>query len=811
MILTDAQIERAESLPRKPWRRRTILTIIVILIALAGIEYLASRAIASKLRGLVANKLDAELKLGTIFYIPPYGAWIRDAQLVRKEQPLVRIPQATVKLAEFPLGGEKPLIISSLRVTKPVLQLAPDAFKGMAHGGGETKPPKKLSEMLRLEKVRISDGRITYADPAISAPPMVWDNITIEADTTQQSTSGYKLRVVSRAAPFADASASGTIDVDSLLLDLQSVTVKLKAEPEPTRSPVPQQIQEFLKKYRVNGALTVSGSGKVPLRDPQQGSCNLTVDLQNAIAMVPDVDLPIDHVRANITCTKRPGGPVLVKIDQFDAAGDGKEIVIQSGNIELDTVAGTWKVADVEGFVTAERPLNPATQPKLKFNRYEFSGRADLAASASGPFQLAGRDPWETIKHEIVLYPRGASFLPKDFAHRIEDIAKGEVRLADGMIVFQEMEGTYGGDRLRLRSARLPVKGLPKLQQWQEISGTVFFHQPIRRYSPKVDRILDALNPEGAFLIAGSFTNEKLSDDERKRSYDLIVSSDSGNLEVAKIPFKKIRGDATITPAGVELHGVQADALGGTMMATGRWQRGGMDSYDGDVTIRDVELAQLQEIVLARAGNVPEKPLRGRMYAQATVFGTIPDQEKMKALRASGEFEVVDGDLFRLPVLKEIFGNVKGLRQAATVGDAAAVFDIADGNIKLRDAAVSAPVLGLQGSGTVSLDGKLDLTVIAAPLADWRDKLKATRVPIVSDVAGQVAGGIQKILNAATGTLLYQFRVEGDVKKAVVTTVPTPVLTDAAAFVFERMLAPKKDQRPLDWFRREPSRAASRE
>ena len=60
------------------------------------------------------------------------------------------------------------------------------------------------------------------------------------------------------------------------------------------------------------------------------------------------------------------------------------------------------------------------------------------------------------------------------------------------------------------------------------------------------------------------------------------------------------------------------------------------------------------------------------------------------------------------------------------------------------------------------------------------------------------------MLNAATGALLYEFRVQGAVNKPEVIAVPTPVLTDTAAFVFEKMLVPpKKDQRPIDLLRRD--------
>ena len=105
----------------------------------------------------------------------------------------------------------------------------------------------------------------------------------------------------------------------------------------------------------------------------------------------------------------------------------------------------------------------------------------------------------------------------------------------------------------------------------------------------------------------------------------------------------------------------------------------------------------------------------------------------------------------------------------------------------------------------MQLDGsEIDINVVAAPLADWRDNLKSTKIPVVSNVAGELAGGIQKMLNAATGALLYEFRVQGSLEKPQVIAVPTPVLTDTAAFVFERMLTePKKDQRPIDLLRKD--------
>jgi hypothetical protein len=216
------------------------------------------------------------------------------------------------------------------------------------------------------------------------------------------------------------------------------------------------------------------------------------------------------------------------------------------------------------------------------------------------------------------------------------------------------------------------------------------------------------------------------------------------------------------------------------------------------MTVRDVDLARLREL----QSDPTTKVYRGKLYGQATFAAKFPKDapkdDVVRAIHGSGELEFVDGDMYKIPVMKDIFGAV-GLKQAATVGDGAALFDVADGTVTLRDAAVNAPALGLQGGGKISLvDGKLDLNVVAAPLADWRDKLKETKIPIISDVAGEVIGGVQKLLNTATGTLLYQFKIGGTAKKVAVTPVPAPVLTNTAAFVFGKMLAPQKDQRPLD-------------
>jgi hypothetical protein len=802
---------------RPPGRRRRWFLIIVVLLlaALGAGEWLASRALRAKIMALAEKKLDAELQLGPVFYIPPYGAWVYDAHLIRNKREIFQVDSIDLSLAEFPLG-HGPIIIASLGMDGPTANLSPGAFTNLIKKDAREHEPRKLSNMLRLEQVRIIGGRVWYRDPRHpELPPTVWSRMDLSIDTTRKSASQYSFHVMSKATYLADASAAGSIDVDSLDLEIQNLTMKMRAEPEPPRTPFPTVMQEFIRDHRVAGSVAVSGSGRFPLRQPGQSIFSGLITLQDATLALPG-DSMLEHARATLRCSMTPGGPVVVAMEKIDLAAVGKQLNIDTARAEVDLAAGTWKLMDVKGNVLMQRvATTEPSERKIPLDKFEPAGRVDFVATASGPMHLNGADPWTGIDYEVIGKPDRFSYRPKDFADRIEDITGGEVRLAKGMIFFQELSGKYGTDELKLRSARLPVKGLPKVAAWQEISGSVTFTPPRRRYSPKLDKVLDALSPQGPFLIAGSFTTDKRTP-TTQRSYDLIVSSDTGAFTVSprRITLGRIRGDATVTPAGVEVHGAEADVLGGQLQAGGHWVRGDVTTsdvttYDGDMILRDLDLEALEQRLTDER---PDKPLKGRVRGRMSFSGALPReapaQEKLKTIRAEGEVEVVDGSLFHIPVLNAIAKNI-GLKQAATAGEAAVVFDIEQGQVRLRDAAVNSPVLGLQGGGAIGLDGSLNLNVVAAPLADWRDKLRETRIPLVSNVVGDIAGRIQKMLNKATGALLYQFRIEGSVKDVKVVAVPTPVLSDAAAFVFEKMLtAPKKQQRPLDLLEKEPASRA---
>src|ERR1700704_3355297 len=95
-----------EAKARRPWwRRKRWIVYILILVVAGGGEWLASRAIRAKLTALVDRKLDARLEIGTILYVPPYGASAWGMKLVRGGDEVLSLPKATIRLAELPLGS----------------------------------------------------------------------------------------------------------------------------------------------------------------------------------------------------------------------------------------------------------------------------------------------------------------------------------------------------------------------------------------------------------------------------------------------------------------------------------------------------------------------------------------------------------------------------------------------------------------------------------------------------------------------------------------------------------------------------------
>jgi hypothetical protein len=183
--------------------------------------------------------------------------------------------------------------------------------------------------------------------------------------------------------------------------------------------------------------------------------------------------------------------------------------------------------------------------------------------------------------------------------------------------------------------------------------------------------------------------------------------------------------------------------------------------------------------------------------------GTLPpDKPALDAFTTRGDFDIRHGHFMDIPVLKGVLADVKDA-SAATVGEAAATFSIANRVIQFKRVAASAPAVGVQGRGTLGFDGSVNMNFIVTPLADWREKLAKTNVPILNTIGAMIVGKAQQAVDVAERVAFYQYRVTGTISNPKTEQVPAPAVTDAIRSLFKKMSAQNQEDAMSQELRRQ--------
>jgi hypothetical protein len=469
----------------------------------------------------------------------------------------------------------------------------------------------------------------------------------------------------------------------------------------------------------------------------------------------------------------------------------------------IDWLQQTWTIEIPQlDLRTLQPATQPTTAPAARFALLD--GAAQLSAALRGSLTdgtlIWSESTMTATLHDVALHPA-------KFPQPITSI-DGRIRLENGELIFEGVSGKYGEDFARVTIARLPLdENIKHRVKVLDLAGQIDFHPPSPMYPAKLGPVLAKLKPAGPFDVRGNFSVKRAA--ERPRGeWDLVVTSQFGAFALTDrdIALNHIEGEARLTRESIRIERLVAEALGGTFSCTGTIDPRRPVSYAGQATLEHADLA-----VVARQFAISTKPdfrMIGRANAVANIRG---DHKTLDALQMDGEIVIFDGHLWQIPVIENVASETKVKKDALTAGEAAALFEVKDRRIYLRNAAISSPALGLQGGGTVGFDGALELNVVAAPLGDWERGFKKLGIPLVSDVTGAIAGGMQKVLNAATSQILYEFRITGTQSQPKIETIPAPMLSDTAAMVFEGMF--KKDRKLIDTLREreKKNRAPERE
>jgi hypothetical protein len=872
----------ANLVPRRRAHRVLVVVLVVLVVAWFLVPQLFVPTIRAKLQGMIGGHMDARLQIGRLMYAPPFGVRARDVRLIGGGSAgseyagleLLKVAKLDLKLARSPFH-KGPLVIQNITVSDPevhLLRTAGGRLVGMhalvKHGAPQdanqpatqpvpsTRPgpvdvenpdeaereaaKAKLSDMFELRHFGIKGGRVVYEDKSRpDLPPVVWKDLNVGMETTPREKAVYGYTLDAEHGELAKLKSSGSFDLDNLLLELGSLHVEARTAYTQEESPLPAQVQQVLRDYRVEGRVQLDAAGHFSTRDGAATTYRATIDLRDASAYSPQWDATLDRLAVKLSADGAGRSPLRVRVEQFDAASGDTTIALDKAQVVLDREANTWSVSDLSGRLDLGRQteaLPKKSRPVLEGMNARGAVQFSLAAGGrlrpgAGEYVLAPEDL------EILVYPRGVSLHPRKSPAPLTDVGGGgSIRKDRGtrVVVAENLGFTYGGDPALLTSARLPLPpnlgDLRRETRVEEISGTVDFRRPGPKYPGSLGKVVDSLRPVGPFSVGRDswYAVTKVDSDPRARTdlaappatppgrksdWYFSVSTDAGSFTLTKdrIPLTNLTGDATVSNMLIDVRRLEADVLGGKITGAVQVTPGSDMKYQGRAYLRGIKLDEVSKVYILP--ETREAKLTGVGNMNIEFAGVRPHDggSPLETLRAKGEFEVLRGHFWTIPLLGEVARRAGGGKEL-TVGEAAGMFEFADRRILLRSAAVSSPALGVQGSGAIGLDKQLDLNIVAAPLGDWRDKLKQTNVPIVSDVAGEVAGALQKVVNGATSHLLYEFRITGTTGQPSVATVPVPALTDSAATLFGGMLREGKEEgRLLESLRGKPSAEQPRE
>ncbi len=772
------------------WRRVLVVLLVVCAVVWFGSGPVLRRVVRWRLQALVADELNARFDIGHLSYTYPYGVVVTDASLVTQTpegQPLelLGIGRLDLQLAKPPFG-KGPLVVQSLVIENPSIHLihTQDGIvgrKSLVKPGDEVSPDIssldsqrakwKLSDIFQLTHLGLQGGQAIYEDRTTpDAAPLVWKNLNVNLDTKKDATGSYAFKLAVDNAPLATLDASGSANLDDLILKIESCALTVGVDPNMKESALPAALQTPLRKWDARGSLSLNLSGTAPLHDLKSSVYRCSLEMNSASGRVPGWNTTLDSLTFKIIADGVPHGRPTVRIDNFAAVANDARFRLQNVVATADPATMTWQLSGMRGEIDPGRTRR-AVPPQWRdaIQKLQLGGWLEFVIDANGP--IGSRD-LRQYAGTLTLIPHDLTFVPPTLDQPLSGMDTMTLTLDKGKVTMAGVRGTCGDNLLFIKQGRVDLTDWPQKVRAEDLAGALTLGAS-HDYPPAVAPALDLVNPVGPFFFHG-FTSVDLSQPTVKLDYALQIHTARGRLTLKnpQLEIGSINTDIAVTPQRAVISKFQAATLDGTVSATG--SVGLQDKMNAAIQAdcRNIDLARLAAL-LAKPGEKPS-PLSGRGVLTVDMTAPLADPSTPieKGLAGSGEFEIRNGNFWQIPMMKSIAKAMS--KDSVTFGEAAGQFHIADGTIHFDRAVASAPILGVEGSGDVTFDGHLNFKGIADPLGNWSERVGDTGD---GGVLAGVAATVQHGLNVATSHALYDVVVTGTTSDPHTTAVLAPFVT----------------------------------
>jgi hypothetical protein len=275
---------------RRLWLRWLLLTPVALLGVAAALVLAAAVVLPEILRSELVSTLGGEgrfnVEIGAIHYRFPLTAWVENVRVRDPDHPelppVLVIRRAGVRLSELPWPGRKVRLerirvsdwdftVSSIPGGGDTLSRWLAALQGSAKAKGAEERRTDLREVLEIEEVILSHGRVGWlppgADPADPTQVLAVDDISLHLDSRGRDADHFDLKFSGELGPFGRGEVSGGIDLARLVVDVRSPQLRIELTPE-SIAKLPAPVRERLERYGVSGVLAIeSGRATLPLED----------------------------------------------------------------------------------------------------------------------------------------------------------------------------------------------------------------------------------------------------------------------------------------------------------------------------------------------------------------------------------------------------------------------------------------------------------------------------------------------------------------------------------------------------------------
>ena len=190
--------------------------------------------------------------------------------------------------------------------------------------------------------------------------------------------------------------------------------------------------------------------------------------------------------------------------------------------------------------------------------------------------------------------------------------------------------------------------------------------------------------------------------------------------------------------------------------------RGGEHAFSGAVACRKLNVAKLLQGM-----KLGENEVAGSLDGNVELRGRGPDR---KSIQGSGHIEFSKGELKNVTLVRRIIDVVMTIVAPVTVPDHAVVdFNVKDEVVNLTNIELLGQLIPLHGTGTVGLDGRVDMTFVTAKETSWL----LNKLPVIGEMLKSINDQLPDIQRH-----LVQVRVSGTLENPQATLVPLPPAVD---------------------------------